>query len=564
MRVLFFLVIVPLILYSEEKDWRFFQRDNKRRGFTPFKAYFAGFVSYSDSFWGTFPPGIGNVDNDPYMEIVAACTWEPKVMVYNNKAQIEWEYPLTYFVHGGGIPAIEDINNDGINDIIICWSGKLPSDPLRWRGEVYAINSATHQAFWYYEKNDFFFSSASVAEVDGDSLKEIVFGIGKPISSYPLIFIPYIYVLNSEDGSIYHVFDSVYVENTYYYYYNNVIGFPVGAIPVLADLNNDNIEDIVCVKYTSQGNYLTAIDIKNKIILWENHNYSAHRITIDDIDNDGINEIVTIWYINRGSDYRDTLFVRVFKGNNGELLWEYRFVGARERNEYPNGKDVFFPAIGNINNDPFKEIVIYSDIDSIQMYSTGNGTIFIFDKDGNILFKDTTIYSIYYNFCWAGYYTLHSYIAPSICDIDNDDTVDVVYTEDFRRIVAINGINYVRKMWEIYPKEECMEEKSFSSSYPLSFPCLQYGDLDDDPFLEIVTILIYETTPINYYSDLFIFDIYLNENEKSYKSYLKLKDKYVYSISGQRFLKEKLKFLPKGIYFSPYENKKYFIIRRER
>ncbi|MEO0240852.1 MAG: hypothetical protein ABIM03_05170 [candidate division WOR-3 bacterium] len=74
------LILMIEVLYSQEMDWRMFQRDNQRTGFTPYKGNFSDTLySVKDSIYfyspTPTPPLIGDFESDGNMEIVTQCTY---------------------------------------------------------------------------------------------------------------------------------------------------------------------------------------------------------------------------------------------------------------------------------------------------------------------------------------------------------------------------------------------------------------------------------------------------------------------------------------------------------
>jgi hypothetical protein len=270
---------------------------------------------------------------------------------------------------------------------------------------------------------------------------------------------------------------------------------------------------------------------KNKNILWEN-DYSFFGASIGDLDNDGINEIVTSFIKRYQNINKDSIFLRCFEGNTGNLKWEYKTQrGVRTRFSYQ-------PAVADINKDNYKEIVFVIE---------GNYCFLnIFDKNGNLLHKDSIPEWIWN---WNYYECGESYYAPVIVDIDNDDTIEVSYWGYFLK--WINGVNFQQEEWE-----------------PFVLPGLgitaQFADVDDDTTLEIVFFVDQTDTLTPAPSGIiYVYNECVNKKETKIL-FKKINKNFIYNVSGQKFIKENLRNLPPGIYFSPYEKKKYFKILKRR
>ena len=114
-------------LKANEMDWRMYQYDNQRTGFTPYKGNFLLFVMYEmwkDTILTEASCVLGNVDNDIDIEVVAPeYSWNIHgISVRNGKTgELEWvcNLPELSLWNGKSVPVIEDINNDGINEIIL-------------------------------------------------------------------------------------------------------------------------------------------------------------------------------------------------------------------------------------------------------------------------------------------------------------------------------------------------------------------------------------------------------------------------------------------------------------
>jgi hypothetical protein len=405
-------------LIANEKDWRMYQHDNQRTGFTPYKGGFSQHQIYEmwkETIGGEASLVLGDVDNDNEIEVVVREYWYiDGLSIRNGKTgQLEWvcNLPELSWRDGKSVPVIEDINNDVIKEIVYSHSGYI-WDSASGRGRIYALNKVIQDTIWCFKSDTLFFTGVAVEDVDGDGLKEVIFGAGKVTGTqpYPYYYIPSIFILNGEDGSIYWKIDSFFVSQRDKEFYKITGGgdpypLPVGAYPYLGDLNSDGVCDIIGVKLHSDSTWhLCGIDAKNKNILWEN-DYSFFGASIGDLDNDGINEIVTSFIKRYYGINKDSIFLRCFEGNTGNLKWEYKTKGdVRTRFSYQ-------PAVADINKDNYKEIVF--------VIEGGYCFLNIFDKNGNLLHKDS-IGGWIWN--WNYYECGESYYAPVIADIDNDDT----------------------------------------------------------------------------------------------------------------------------------------------
>ncbi len=533
-----FLILMIGVLYSQEMDWRMFQRDNQRTGFTPYKGNFSDTLySVKDSIYFYSPTPapllIGDFESDGNMEIVVESgDYEGQAITVldANTGEIIWKFLMPFSYYGDwDIPVIEDVNNDGIKEIITSW---IPEEGVN--GMVFVINTQTHDSLWVYKNDTLMFTSTAAGDVDGDGINEIVFSALK----YGADTIPSLFILNGEDGSIYNIIDSFFVGGFNIYIYRR---FPWCAYPVLCDLNNDGAEDIIGLRYYSDTVFkLCAFDIKNNTFLWEK-NFRAWRIAAADLDNNGINEVITLTPAGP-----ETIYIRCLNGFNGDIIWE-KAMDSKRRFSFPF-------AIGNINSDMEKEIV----------FALGNtppygGAVYTFNKDGEVLWGKDSIEGLYpaFDIDYVGEY----HIAPHIVDINNDGEMEILieandasggYWDD---IYSFNGNNGDTFRYDV--------PYSPPDTYPGSYVVLMtLGDADNDGYLEIIATVSDE---LGWHgTQLFILNEVVNVKEKLVLPERRKEKGFIYSVSGQRFLKEKIKKLPSGIYFSPFENKKYIILRREK
>jgi len=113
-------------LMANEMDWRMYQDDNQRTGFTPYKGNFQHvmYEMWHREIGAEASLVLGNVDNDNEIEIVSleGVVSLFRLIVINGKTgALEWVYnlPELSWQDGKSVPVIEDINNDGINEIIL-------------------------------------------------------------------------------------------------------------------------------------------------------------------------------------------------------------------------------------------------------------------------------------------------------------------------------------------------------------------------------------------------------------------------------------------------------------
>ena len=188
-------------------------------------------------------PAIGNFDDDPELEIVAASPAEGAGGIWEDGNFVGWNNTgviHVYNMDGSGVdgwpiytdgaifssPAVGDIDNNGELEIVVglMFAGSAPNYSY---GGVYAFDkNGTVLPGWPFEKGWNFWSSPSLADFDGDGDLEI--------TTSRLGFVTYVIHHNGTIASGWPQY------TTWTDYYSTIVG----------DVNNDNIPDVI----TTAGN----------------------------------------------------------------------------------------------------------------------------------------------------------------------------------------------------------------------------------------------------------------------------------------------------------------------
>lgn len=264
-------------------------------------------------------PAIGNFDDDPELELVCASPsadagydwdegeWinEGVIHVYNMDGSDVAGWPI--YTNGTILssPAVGDINNDGDLEIIVglMFAGK----PDYRYGGVYVFDKTGGiLPGWPFNKGYKFWSSPSLADFDNDGDLEIA------ISRLGNVDIGFETFVIHHDGTM----ADGWPQNTAWAdWYSTVI----------ADINGDGVPDII----TSAGQgFYPSISNHGGVYAWNfdgtliegfpkiTENDAQAPVVVDDIDNDGIVEIIA------SSDYDFDIDAGFLKGRGTIYIWE--------------------------------------------------------------------------------------------------------------------------------------------------------------------------------------------------------------------------------------------------
>ncbi|MGY5855927.1 MAG: PQQ-binding-like beta-propeller repeat protein, partial [Candidatus Thorarchaeota archaeon] len=212
--------------------------------------------------------------------------------------------------------------------------------------------------------------------------------------------------------------------------------------PIIADLNNDDIDELIIGHLTGNGEEIIAIDVSNGTTLWNSpalqQSWSFNGMIAEDIDQDGDLEVI----VSQG-------YTHALDGTNGSHIWTFY-----------SSSDQSVVGIADLNDSPDKELII-KDRGSIHALDAESGEILwsreislaseveIADFDGDTLDEVVTIsvnaesYIINGddgNIIWFGF------IGPSIDSIQfvefSDAPPSVIYAStSFVSLVEINNLD---------------------------------------------------------------------------------------------------------------------------
>jgi outer membrane protein assembly factor BamB len=190
----------------------------------------------------------------------------------------------------------------------------------------------------------------------------------------------------------------------------------IEASPALVDVNGDGQPDIIVCTYSFAGNHdstaIYAYDGKTHNLIWKNPiptDWIYHGAAFGPVSEDGHPELAITSYDGH---------VYLLNGPDGALKWAYPTTGLTYIGD---------PAtIGSIKNDGHLEMV----------YSGGYGEEDALDRFGHLL----------WSFFMPAYES--SFRGAVLADVNNDDTLDVIFACSDGKVYALNG-SRGNLLWDI-------------------------------------------------------------------------------------------------------------------
>lgn len=237
----------------------------------------------------------------------------------------------------------------------------------------------------------------SLADLDGDGLEEIIFGIYDTL-----------YAMKS-DGSI---------------LFKKAVSGPILLPPTVADLDGDGqLEVIVNSGYPRQGGGITAVDNEgNDLDGWPlsfGGNWMSNAPVAVDLDGDGIMEIVAVEYV---SGAVGNVHVLKLDGSPYNDNWPVN-IGA---------PPAFTPSVGDVNGDGNLEIVIAGSSNGMHVLNLDGEHLPGFPaKEGNVSY---------------------SYQSPILVDLDGDGQLEIVGSNhgDDASFYAMRADGSYMEGWPVY------------------------------------------------------------------------------------------------------------------
>jgi hypothetical protein len=358
---------------------------------------------------------IGNVDESSDKEII---TTLGKVLVNNGTTTtVKWVFDNNSSSDYGYMLELSDIDKDGMQEIIRAKSWDYI--------DVYDVNTQSLKFEW---NADLDIQALLLKDINNDGIDEIIYGDG-------------------QWGEV-HCINST--TNTEIWKIKNP-EHGVTAINI-ADVNNDGMLDVMwAAGWTSTGaDYFYVADMATRSIEWQSMDIVGpfYAIAIDDIDKDGVKEIVTISYESK-SGYESGILT-IFDGVTKKIKWQ---TDGTFFNQVWTG--IYDVKIEDIDNDGNKEIIVAAG-------QTYTGKIWIIDGITKTI-KSSHLYSTE---------NLSEFKVLNIDDVDGDGK---------KEIVVCTSSNY----YIVNPENFAIKYSSETMSY--AYPSnIKIDNIDHDSEKEII------------------------------------------------------------------------------
>lgn len=352
-----------------------------------------------------WPQGFGirleavDFDGDGMQELIAAWAWSFCWAYDIDLGLPKWSIPVT----NTGAMDVADVDGDGRPELLL--------GDAQW-GNIHAHDLTTQQELWAIRNPDHGTTDIAVFDVDGDGVREVLWGAGATSSGQDRL-----YIGNAATRTI--EWENLQLDGPF-------IG------PVHGDIDGDGVGEFVAVSSRSNSGYgagrIVAIDEMTCLVegisqqTANNLGWNGiHDIVLYDFDRDGDQEIV----IAAATTYQGLLEVYDYDRSG-------RFTEIWSNNVLPDGKTFYSVAVADVDGDGTVEIVAGSATEH-----SGSDGVFVYVYDyatGNLKWRTEQLGTF-----WSAVLDI------AITDIDNDGALEIVAVITTGEVYVFDGVTRQRE-----------------------------------------------------------------------------------------------------------------------